>query len=91
MKIVIQRPKTELTKPVPEQARGWLNQPAGKYHKAYLIEKLEELKDDWVNGVFTGESSEETAQRNAEAIGKAQAFAEVLLELDEITIEEEDE
>ena len=91
MKIVIQRPKTELREPTPEQARGWLNQRTGKYHKAQLIERLEDLKDGWVNGDFTGESVEETIQRNSEALGKAQAYADVILTLEEMTEDEPDE
>ena len=91
MKIVIQRPKTEPREPTPEQARGWLNQRVGKYHKAQLIERLEDLKDAWVNGDFTGESVEETVQRNSEALGKAQAYADVILTLEEMCTDEPDE
>jgi len=53
-----------------------------------LIERLEDLKDNWVNGDFTGESVEETIQKNSEALGKAQAYADVILSLEEMTEDE---
>jgi len=88
-KILIQRQKSEPKEPTKEQAQGWLNQPTGKYFKATLFERLEDLKDGWVNGEYTGESTEETAQRNSEAIGKAQAIAETIYILEEMVEDEQ--
>ena len=88
-KILIERRKTELKEPSPEQARGWLNQRVGKFHKAQLVEKIEDLKDNWANGDYTGDSVEETVQKNSEAIGKAQAYADVILTLEEMTEDEQ--
>jgi hypothetical protein len=89
-KLVITRPKSELTLPNTEEVRGWLSLPAGKYYKAQLIEKLEDLKDGWVSGQYTGNSIEETVQLNSEALGKAGAIAEELLTLEELSTDEED-
>ena len=91
MKIVIQRPKTEPREPTPEQARGWLNQRTGKYYKAFLIEEMEDIKDNWASGMYTGQNIEETIQLNSEAIGRVQQIAEILLKLDEMTENEPDE
>lgn len=90
-KIVIQRIKSELKEPAPSQAAGWLNQRVGKYHKAVLFEKLEGLKDEWANGMFTGSNTEETIQLNSEALGKAWAYADVILTLEEMAIEPQEE
>ncbi len=81
----------ELKEPKAEECRGWQEQTVGKYFKAQLFERLEDLKDGWVNGDYTGESIEETIQKNSEALGKAQAIAETILTLDEMKIEEEED
>ena len=90
-KIIIQREKVVNKEPTPEQARGWLNQRVGKYHKAVLFEKVEDLKDMWANGLFTGGTTEETLQLNSEAIGKVQAYADVILDLEEMCTDEPEE
>ena len=76
-KIPIEHKPLDLVVPTAEEAKGWLGQGVGKYHTARLREKIAELQDDWSNGIFTGESVEETIQLNSEALGKVQAFAEV--------------
>lgn len=91
MKIEIKKPQADFVMPSAEECRGWISQSVGKYYKNILFEKLEDLKESWVNGDFTGETTEETVQMNSEALGKAQAFADVLLTLNEICEEEEDE
>ena len=87
-KILIQRQPQELKEPTVEECRGWIEQGVGKYFKALLFERLEDLKDNFVNGDYTGVCADETAQKNAEAIGRAQAIAEVILTLEEMCIEE---
>jgi len=89
-KIIIQRQQLDLKQPTAEECRGWLDQTVGKYFKGQLFERLEDLKDNWANGFYTGESTEETIQKNSEAIGKAQAIAETILNLEEMTIDEQD-
>jgi hypothetical protein len=82
--IVIQR-NQEMKEPSPEQASGWLGQPTGEYYQYMLAEKIEEIKDNWANGLYTGESTEETAQLNAEAVGKIQGIGEAIVLLEEMT------
>jgi hypothetical protein len=89
--LVISRPSKELVEPTAEEAKGWINMGVGKYHKAQIIEKLEDLKDNWVNGDYTAETVEATIQMNSEALGKAQAYADVLLTIEEMTEDDEDE
>jgi hypothetical protein len=90
-KLVISRPSQELVEPTAEEVRGWMGMGVGKYHQAQLIEKLEDIKDNWVNGDYTGNSTEETAQLNAEALGKAQAYADIILTLEEMKEDDEEE
>ena len=78
-----------MTEPSVEEARGWIGMGTGKYFKNELVSQLEDLKDSWVNGDFTAESTEATTQLNSEALGKAQAIAEILLTLEEMTTDEE--
>jgi len=87
--IVIQR-NQERKEPSPEQASSWLGQPTGEYYQAQLAEKIEEIKDNWANGLYTGNGAEETAQLNAEAIGEIQGIGEAIVLLEEMT-EVEDE
>ena len=90
-RLIISRPSTELVEPTAEEARGWLGMGVGKYHKAQIVERLEDLKDNWVNGDYTGETVEATIQLNSEALGKAQAYADILLILEEMTEDDEEE
>ena len=90
-KILIERRKTSLKEPSPIQARGWMNQRVGKYHKAQLVEILEDIKDNWANGDYTGKNTEETIQLNSEAIGRVQQVAEIILILEEMCTDEDDE
>ena len=91
MKITIQRPLVELKEPKPEEVRGWLDQSVGKYHRALLERMLEDLKDNWANGDYTGSTTEETIQLNSEALGKVQQIAEIIVTLDELSTDEEKE
>jgi len=60
-------------------SKEWLlSEDTGKLKK-YLKEYIEEVKDMWASGQFTGESSDSTVQLNAKAIGTVH-FAETLLE-----------
>lgn len=54
----------------------------------YLRRLREDTKEAWSNGVFTGESSEATAQLNANALGKIQLLLD-LIESDFLITEEE--
>lgn len=80
-----------MIEPTPEEFRGWLDQSCGKYFKIVLEQKLDELKDDWASGVFTGDNTEETTQLNSEALGKAQQIADIIITLEELSTDEEDD
>jgi hypothetical protein len=90
-RLILSRPSIELVEPTAEEVRGWLGMGVGKYHKAQLIEKLEDLKENWANGDYTGSTTEETIQLNSEALGKVQAYADIILTLEEMTEDEETE
>lgn len=78
--------------PTPEEWRGWLDQSVGKYFKEEVLKvKLEDLKDDWANGQFTADSAEATIQLNSEALGKTQAYADIILTLEEISTDDSSE
>lgn len=89
-KIVIVRPHVDLVKPIPEEFRGWLSQSVGKYYKDMLMEMMEELRDGWVNDDYNRESEAQTRRLNSEALGKAKMLAEILVQLEELSADEED-
>lgn len=79
-----------MIEPTPEEVRGWLDQSSGKYFKQeVIIKKIDELKDDWASGAFTGENNEQTIQLNSEALGKVQQLYDLLLTLDEMCTDEQ--
>ncbi len=80
-----------MVEPTPEEFRGWLDMSVGKYFKQVLSEKMQDLKDDWASGAFTGLNTEETIQLNSEALGKVQQLADITLTLDELSTDEEED
>ena len=82
--IVIKRERPDLPEPGADESRGWLAMPPGRYFRESLFEELEDLKEAWMNGMFTGQTNDETCQMNSEAIGKAQQIASTLLKLEEM-------
>jgi len=87
-KITIVRPPVSLKVPEAAQFKGWLAQDCGVYTRDLLVEKIEDLKESWMNGDFTAETNEKSIQLNAEAIGKAQAYADIILTLEEVSDEQ---
>lgn len=80
----------ELAEPTAEEVRGWMGMGVGKYvFNKILPEMMEELKDSWANGEFTGNTTEETIQRNSEALGKVQQLGEILITLEEMSKDDE--
>lgn len=61
--------------PTLEEFNSWLTHPVTGAVRAYLEEQVAQAQVDWVNGVFTGASMEETVQLNSEAIGRVRALA----------------
>ena len=70
-----------------EEVLEWKTHQVTKEWFKYLRGLREDMKEAWSNGVFTGESSEATAQMNAQALGKIQMLAD-LLESDFLNNEE---
>ena len=56
----------------------WRAHPQTQAFLAWLQENRETLKESWANGHLTTESLDGTKQVNAEAIGKCQAFDDVM-------------
>ena len=77
-----------MKEPTQEEIKGWLNQNVTQFYKSKLEQAIEDIKDNWANGDFTGVTQEETIQKNSEAIGKVQQTAEILLMLDEMIDED---
>lgn len=77
-----------MKEPTAEEVRGWREQSVGQYFEDMLKQKMEDLKDGWANGGFTGENAEMTIQLNSEAIGKVQQIADILIDLEEMSTDE---
>ena len=52
----------------------WLSNPCTKEVIAQLYEERQYILEQWAQGQFTGESSEATAQLNAEMLGRIKAI-----------------
>ena len=73
--------ENDLTEPMPDEVRGWMQMPPGKYLKAWLQSQLAALQENWMNGAYSKGSD---GRFDAEAIGRAQQIAEILLKLEEL-------
>lgn len=73
-----------------EEVLEWKTHQVTKEWFKYLKRLREDVKEAWSNGVFTGESSEATAQLNAKALGKIQMLSD-LIESDFLTEEEKND
>lgn len=60
-----------------EEWDAWSLHPVTKVMRQHFRLRREDILDSWSSGAFTGPSSAETIQKNAQAIGAAQAYAEV--------------
>lgn len=56
----------------------WLENPCTKALLKYLECDLLRFIDQWVNGAFTGENADSTAQLNAKALGSIQTLDNIL-------------
>lgn len=73
-----------------EEVLEWKAHQVTKEWFKYLRRLREDIKEAWSNGVFTGESSEATAQLNASALGKIQMLSD-LLDSDFLIADEEND
>ncbi len=56
--------------PNDEDLRSWRSNRCTTYFKALLVDMREEMKEDIVKGLFTGDTVDKTALLTAEAVGK---------------------
>lgn len=61
-----------------EEFQAWLLHPVTEQFRAFLRESLEDLQNQWVNGNFTTETVDGTAQSNARSIGRGQVLLDIL-------------
>jgi len=90
-KVLIRRAHRDMTRPMPEEVRGWLDMGVGRYHLNQLRNRLNECMDNWANNLYTGNTPEETLQMNAKALGEVQTLADIISTLEEMTKDEPDE
>ena len=57
---------------------GWKTLPATKHFFNQLHTTLEERKQNWMDGHYTGSSSDETLQLNAAAIATCQTLESII-------------
>ncbi len=88
-KILIKNQKSDIAEPTTQDWSSWTGQKCGKYFIGLIEEKIKNIQDDFINGDFTGESIESSVQRASEGIGKAQAYADIILTLDEKRTDDE--
>lgn len=70
----------------------WKMQPVTKALLSMVREDLNDIKDAWVEGVYTGEDANQTIQLNSQALGKAEAlsYLETYIELMQTVKEDSD-
>lgn len=61
-----------------EEWSEWLQHPVTVAYRRHMTERLREIQDEWAAGVYTSESSEGTAQRNAVALGQYRLLQDLL-------------
>ncbi len=83
------QPFSEAKEPTTAEVRGWLEMPTGKYFVDLLKNQIVEIQENFINGDYTGSSTDETIQLNAAAIGSGQAIANILLTLEEMSTDEQ--
>ena len=76
-------------KPENSELKEWRNSPCTKYFKAVLKEAREDIKENIVRGVYTGNASDETAQLLAKAIGQCEQLEDVLYSIESAGEEDE--
>lgn len=65
-----------------EEWLEWLGHPVTQIFRDYMKELQAEVQENWAAGMYTAESSEGTAQKNAVALGQFRLL-EDLLQVDE--------
>ena len=61
-----------------EEWNEWLGHPVTEIYRGYLKELLLKIMEDWASGIYTDESAEGTAQKNAVALGQYRQIEDLL-------------
>lgn len=61
-----------------EEKHFWSVSPLTRALKCDIEASIEELKEAWASGSFTGPSMDETAQLNAKTLGMVQALQDII-------------
>jgi hypothetical protein len=61
-----------------EDFDDWLTNPVTEVFRKHLGKMVEQTKGDWASGLYTAESSEGTAQKNAVALGSIRILEDIL-------------
>lgn len=72
------RKKVLQNKPDNKELKAWRHAECTIYFRALLEEEREEIKEDIVRGLYTGDSTDKTAQLLAKAIGQAEQLEDVM-------------
>jgi hypothetical protein len=74
----------ELFTSIPQsEVEAWANHPITKSLKQTLYGDMAGYFESWLNGEFTGKNSDETAQKNAKALGAVDAVEAILTWLED--------
>ena len=65
-------------KPENADLKQWKNNACTLYFKAILNDAREDIKENIIRGVYTGDSTDKTAQLLAKAIGKAEQLEDAV-------------
>jgi hypothetical protein len=79
-----------ITVPDNDELRSWSTQKEAKYFISLLKADYEDTKEDIVNGVYSGETSDMTAQLIGKALGKCQNLQDMIYVLENFGKEEEE-
>jgi hypothetical protein len=61
-----------------EEWKDWLQHPVTRAFRHFLRTEQEDIKGDWASGLFTGETLEQLAQLNSEAIGRHRQLEDII-------------
>lgn len=68
----------------PQEIQSWKQHPVTEAFIAVLDGRKRTLQDSWSAGQFTGNSTDETAQMNAKAIGQVQMLEDILQSIEDM-------
>ena len=69
-------------KPENADLKQWKHSACTEYFKAVLKDLREDIKENIIRGVYTGDSVDKTAQLLAKAIGQAEMIEDVLYSIE---------